>query len=205
MFAILVAIGTGIAASNACAQARTDPRQADQALNQGYQQVMRKLPPAGQKNLREAQRAWLNFVEKNTSAMRTAAEALGIPISRCQEMEVQEVEYRTEDFSFQSQPSSPDVVPGHLARVDADLNAVYQRCIALLPPPAQTSLREAQRAWIAYRDSNRAQGVEYVAGLTVRRADQLTDFYITGTLPAESKRSSNAGGRTPPDPFERAR
>jgi uncharacterized protein YecT (DUF1311 family) len=34
---------------------------ADKAMNAAYQRLMAKITPAGQKSLREAQRAWLSF------------------------------------------------------------------------------------------------------------------------------------------------
>ena len=40
-----------------------------------------------------------------------------------------------------------------LARRDRELNEVYGRLIAALEQPAQAQLREAERAWVAYRDA----------------------------------------------------
>jgi uncharacterized protein YecT (DUF1311 family) len=84
------------------------------------------------------------------------------------------------------------------------LNAVYARCLTTLPPEAKAALRDAQRAWVAYRDANQPFGVGFISGLTVRRADQLTDFYIKSTAAIVEKRPAKAEP-SPPDPFERAR
>jgi uncharacterized protein YecT (DUF1311 family) len=188
------------------AQAQTTAREADQELNTSYRAAMQELPSATKEKLRLAQRAWLAFVEKNSAAMRLAARALGISSARCEELEVKEVEKRAVDFSYSKESNEPEETKGHYQRVDADLNAVYERCLTTLSPEAKTALREAQRAWVVYRDANRPFGLEFLAGLTVRRADQLSDFYVESTTAALSV---NGGPKkaepSPPDPFERAR
>jgi uncharacterized protein YecT (DUF1311 family) len=186
------------------ARAQTTPREADQYLNTGYKAAMQQLPAATREKLRSAQRAWLAFVEKNSAAMRLAARGLGISSARCEELEVKEVENRTADFDYSKESNAPEEMKGHYQRVDADLNAVYQRCLAALSPEATAALREAQRAWVAYRDANRPFGIEFLAGLTVRRADQLSDFYIESTTAPLTVKRPKAEA-SPPNPFERAR
>ena len=180
------------------------PREADQDLNASYKAAMQGLAPAAREKLKIAQRTWLAFVEKNSAAIRLAARGPGISSKRCEEIEVKEVENRAMDFSYSKESNPPEEIKGHFQRVDADLNAVYGRCLATLPSEAQAALREAQRAWVAYRDANRAFGTEFLAGLTVRRADQLSDFYIESTTapPNVSRPKAEA---SPPNPFERAK
>jgi uncharacterized protein YecT (DUF1311 family) len=186
------------------ALAQSTPREADQYLNTSYKAAMQQLPAATREKLRNAQRAWLAFVEKNSAALRLAARGLGISSARCQELEVKEVENRTVDFDYSKESNAPEETKGHYQRVDADLNAVYARCLPTLSSEAQAALREAQRAWVTYRDANRAFGIEFLAGLTVRRADQLSDFYIESTTaPLNVKRPKVEA--SPPNPFERAR
>jgi uncharacterized protein YecT (DUF1311 family) len=181
------------------------PREADQELNASYQEAIRTLTPAAREKLRKAQRAWLTFVEKNSAAMRTAAQPLGIPSSRCQEVEVKEVVNRSMDFGSSNESNAGAQLKAHFQRVDADLNAVYERCLTLLSPAGKTALRDAQRAWIEYRDANGPFGLEFVAGLTVRRADQLTEFYVESTTALSSEKGPPKTEPSPPDPFERAR
>jgi uncharacterized protein YecT (DUF1311 family) len=181
------------------------PREADQELNASYQAAIRTLTPAAREKLRKAQRAWLAFVEKNTAAIRIAAPPLGISPSRCEGVEVREVINRSMDFASSSEAGGGEQLKAHLQRVDADLNAVYERCLALLSPEAKAALREAQRAWIEYRNANSAFGVGFVAGLTVRRADQLTQFYVESTTASTIAKGPPKTEPPPPDPFERAR
>ena len=180
------------------------PREADQDLNASYKATMQGLAPAAREKLKIAQRAWLAFVEKNSAAMRAAARGLGISSKRCEEIEVKEVENRAMDFHYSEESNAPEQIKDHYQRVDADLNAVYGRCLATLPAEAQAALREAQRAWVAYRDANRTFGTEFLAGLTVRRADQLTDFYIESTTALLNTKRPKAEA-SPPNPFERAK
>ena len=187
------------------AQSGMTPREADQELNASYQEAFRTLTPAAREKLRKAQRAWLTFVEKNTAAMRVAAQPLGITSSRCQEVEVKEVVKRSMDFGSSNESNAGEQLKAHFQRVDADLNAVYQRCLVLLSPAGQAALRDAQRAWINYRDANGPFGVEFLAGLTVRRADQLTEFYVESTTAPTIAKGPPKSEPAPPDPFERAR
>jgi uncharacterized protein YecT (DUF1311 family) len=185
----------------AFAQSGMTLREADQELNASYQEAIRTLTPAAREKLRKAQRAWLTFAEKNSAAMRTAAQPLGIPSSRCQEVEVKEVANRSMDFGSSNEANAGTQLKAHFQRVDADLNAVYERCLTLLSPAGKAALRDAQRAWIEYRDANAPFGVEFIAGLTVRRADQLTEFYVESTTAKGPPKTEPP----PPDPFERAR
>lgn len=187
------------------AQSRTTPREADQELNASYQEAIRTLAPAARDKLRKAQRAWLTFVEKNSAAMRTAAQPLEIPPSRCQEVEVKEVLNRSRDFGYLNESNADAQLKAHFQRVDADLNTVYERCLTLLPPAGKAALRDAQRAWIEYRDANAPLGLEFLSGLTVRRADQLTEFYVQSTSAPTLTKGPPKSEPPPPDPFERAR
>jgi uncharacterized protein YecT (DUF1311 family) len=198
---LLIAITAGLTS----AQAQTPARDADQNLNTNYKAAMQQLPAATKEKLRTAQRAWLAFVEKNSAAMKVAARALGISAARCEELEVKEVEKRAVDFDYSKESSAPEEIPGHYQRVDADLNAVYERCLTALSPEAKTALREAQRAWVAYRDANRPFGLEFLAGITVRRSDQLSDFYVGSTTAPATLNRPKKTDPNPPDPFERAR
>jgi uncharacterized protein YecT (DUF1311 family) len=189
----------------ASAQSGMTPREVDQDLNASYQAALRTLTPAAREKLRKAQRAWLVFVEKNSAALRIAARPLGISPSRCQQVELREVINRSMDFASSNDSSAGEQLKAHFQRVDADLNAVYQRCLALLSPEGKAALRDAQRAWIEYRDANGSFGGEFLAGLTVRRADQLTEFYVGSTIAPTVAKDPQKTEPAPPDPFERAR
>lgn len=182
------------------------PEQADRDLNVSYREAMNRLPPATREKLRNAQRAWLAFAEKNSVALRLAARSLAISSQVCQSTEVEEVEKRSIDFGYSQESTEPEEVPGRFEQVDAYLNTIYERCLYSLAPDAKAALREAQRAWLAYRTANRPFGINFVTGLTVRRADQLNDFYIptNRAAPISASRPVKAE-RSPPDPFERAR
>lgn len=50
---------------------------------------------------------------------------------------------------------------------DARLNSIYQQLIKTLPPKSKTKLRNAQRAWIKYRDKEVASSALQVEGGTL--------------------------------------
>ena len=47
-----------------------------------------------------------------------------------------------------------DCIGDETTRQDLRLNSAYAELMTLLPPPRKTQLREAQRAWIKYRDAH---------------------------------------------------
>jgi uncharacterized protein YecT (DUF1311 family) len=189
----------------AFSQSGMTPQEADRQLNASYQQAMRTLSPADRDRLRKAERAWAKFADKNLIAMRTAAQALGIPPKLCEQMQAREMLLRSVDFNYSNTSLAGQTADVDFFRIDNDLNKVYQRCAAVLPDKAKTTLREAQRAWIEYRDANRPFGTEFIAGLTSRRADQLTEFYISGMTSLSMPPVAPKARPSPPDPFERAR
>ncbi|CAI8798997.1 LprI domain-containing protein [Pseudomonas donghuensis] len=73
-----------------------------------------------------------------------------------------------------------------IKRQDSRLNSAYKKAMAALEGPQQTQLREAQRAWIKYRDANcnlyysltggtidQLNGAGCILGSTRDRADEL--------------------------------
>ena len=76
-----------------------------------------------------------------------------------------------------------------IKRQDSRLNSAYKKAMAGLEGPQQTQLREAQRAWIKYRDTNcklyysltggtidQLNGAGCVLDMTKARADELSSL-----------------------------
>lgn len=183
-----------------------------QYLNVAYEKASARLSPAGLEELRKAQRAWLSFNELNKIALRAAGHALGLPASRTQEFEGKEFGARSvqldELFSQLSQPPNP----GGLKQVDKDLNIVYQRCIHALPPAEVSYLRQAQRAWIIFRDANRKFGDQACIKIIYDRTWHLHHYYILASTPTVQPSQTPSeeyyfmqNNGTSLDPFERVR
>ena len=185
----------------------TEAQQADTQLNAQYQQLMQKLPPSAREQLRKAQRAWLLFAELNKAAMSAAAQKHGPLHSEFQRAEIDQVQTRTNELSdmLYHEDSGPDLA-GRLRRVDEELNVVYRRCIETLTPAEVSKLREAQRAWVAFRDASRPFGMEACLRITGHRTTELNDFYIRGgTSAIQATTTQEKPDPTVPDPFERAK
>src|SRR5438477_5104722 len=172
-------------------------QEADQALNKTYQQVMQKLAPKSRTQLRNAQRAWLVFVERDSAAVRAAAAKLGKTNEDCENFEVDGFEVRTGELSslLDSEPvyrsvtrwdektnyereMSKSELEALLPRLDGELNVIYQRCLHLLSEEEAARLRDAQRAWLAFRDASKPFGVNMVYYTTSHRIHQLSEFYV---------------------------
>jgi uncharacterized protein YecT (DUF1311 family) len=200
-----------------------DERVADQNLNKTYQDVMRKLPPKSRTQLRDAQRAWLTFMVQDCAAAGAAAPKLGKKDDDLAEFKVGEFERRTDelvalvdresstierwdDKAKQEHELSKSELEVFLRTLDPELNVVYERCLHLLPEQAAAPFRDAQRAWVAFKDATKPFGTYAVVQTTAFRIRQLSDFYVgyDETLNARNPEEQKLDP-TVPDPFERAR
>jgi uncharacterized protein YecT (DUF1311 family) len=199
------------------AQTRTsssvEAQSADKQLNESYQQLLHRLPAGAQAQVRKAQRAWLTFSELNNIAIRATAGRLGLPGAETERAEIEQMRTRTGELgSVSDRGDTPDLAE-RLQRADEQLNIVYKRCISTLPPPEVSKLREAQRAWVVFREASRPFGLDASLHITSHRTDQLHDFYIRSeTSPAQAHPQqivaptvADKADPTTPDPFERAR
>jgi uncharacterized protein YecT (DUF1311 family) len=206
-FVIALMQGSLVAQQRRAALSQT--QQADAELNRTYQQVMKTLSPPAKEQLRKAERAWLDFVVRNRAAFQATASRLGFSASQCEGFEAGEFFDRDRELSAMSssdQSANEEASP-HLARTDEELNVVYQRCLTSVSGADAERLRDAQRAWIAFRDANRSFGAHVLLIITSKRIEQLNDFYIgtppTAQPPSEPKLEKP--DPSVPDPFERAR
>jgi uncharacterized protein YecT (DUF1311 family) len=197
----------------ACAQAASQDdedrgpteQEARHEMEVSYRDLMRRLQPADRDKLQKGQQAWLKFVDKNSKAMAVAAPTLGISADDLREFEINELTQRTFPFPRSRFSSDGDYRKADFDGADKDLNAVYKRCIAAVTETAQAALRDAQRAWIEYRDAHRDAGVDFTTRLTLRRAEQLNQFYIRASIPATRVSKADKPPVDAADPFERAK
>ena len=192
----------------------SDVAQVDTELNQTYQQVMQMLPAPRREQLRKSERAWLTFTQLNKVAFQATASRLGLSQTEVQRTEVDQLRLRVREL--REMLSGGDSGPGTVARFrseDGQLNIVYQRCVVTLPAVEVMKLRDAQRAWLSFRDASQSLGADICWRITSDRIDQLNNLYIgpsessvkaspakTTASEPEDKRDSRI-----PDPFERAR
>jgi uncharacterized protein YecT (DUF1311 family) len=200
-----------------------DEQAADQTLNKTYQDVMRKLPPKSRTQLRDAQRAWLTFMVQDCAAAGAAAPKLGKKGDDLAEFKVDEFErrtnelvslldresgtiYRWDDKTKEEHELTKSELESFLRTMDPELNVVYERCLHLVPEEAAAQFRDAQRAWVAFKDANKPFGTYAVLQTTAFRIRQLSDFYVgyDETLNARNPEEEKLDP-TVPDPFERAR
>jgi uncharacterized protein YecT (DUF1311 family) len=184
-------------------------QQADYQLNKTYQQAIQQLKPGAREQLRNSQRAWLAFVEQNAIAFRSAAAKLGWTQDDCNAAMLREVQTRDGELSAFVYPedrttSSNAKIEELLPRLDAELNVVYQRCLHAVPGEQAAQLRQAQRAWITFRDASRALGTDFVYSILLHRIDRLNDFYSGPTKEVQPDWREKADASVP-DPFERVR
>lgn len=188
----------------------SEAEEADMELNQTYQQLIQMLPGPAREQLRKSERAWLTFTELNKDALQTTAGRLGLSSAEVARIEVDDIQLRVRELGEMLRARNSGA---RLEGGDRRLNAVYQQCIAVLPTAEATKLREAQRAWISFRDACRPLGADVCSRVTSDRTDQLTNFYLSSSRSSFQAGSPRATKPQPedksalgiPDPFEKAR
>ena len=183
----------------------TEFERADAELNGLYQQLRAQLSPERREGLRQAQRAWLAFLdvsERNLTLGRA--------------FRTEETQARCEQLRLLLQESATAGSRGaaQLRAADAELNEVYQNVVTSLTRAEQSSLREAQRAWLAFYVASQRDTPGIAATIAQQRTDQLRQIYLKGKTDEAASATPNTSeeyGRSPPvdpttpDPFERAR
>lgn len=128
-------------------------RQADQKLNQVYQQLRPQLSGSRQELLIDAQLAWIAFKDKKCeferNSIRGGLGSMGPVITYgCLQNITEE---RSADLESYSRGQIPQPNSRNYQEADRQLNLVYQRAISQVTPEL---LRAAQLAWIDFRDAN---------------------------------------------------
>ncbi len=138
---------------NACAA--LDYKQADKKLNQVYPQVRNKLSGSRREQLTSAQLAWIEFRDANCefeSSLFEGGSMAPMILSGCLARVTKQRTADLESYAIarQRQPNSRNYQAS-----DRLLNQVYQRLLPEVSSPArQRQLKDAELAWIAFRDAN---------------------------------------------------
>jgi uncharacterized protein YecT (DUF1311 family) len=194
-------------------------RNADLQLNEDYKTVLRALSKSGQERLRVAERAWLAFITKNEEAVAGMAGARSATTVFLLQLRLTEIRYRSAELRAMlgEQPAtlrSMSLVGG---QADVELNKVYQNCLGMLSHGHIQRLREAQRAWLDFRDkhiiassgtSRAPVAVPASTLLPLHRLTSLKAIYLDET-PVRAQvvqdKRNDAINSSIPDPFATAR
>jgi hypothetical protein len=117
--------------------ATTDAANVDAALNASYQALLAKLDPPGQQRLREAQRAWLSFRDKEC-AFRVRKSAAEAARSACvTELAQQRIETldreRVDDAAAASEANADAGVPCSRSVDKAIADTLVRQCMQVSP------------------------------------------------------------------------
>jgi uncharacterized protein YecT (DUF1311 family) len=153
-------------------------RQVDQQLNADYQFLMQRLSPQVRERFRQSERDWLVFRDLDNAAIRASRERLGLSKSQCENADIWQIVYRVQEFGIFANGSKTPADSYQIQRADDQLNEVYRQCIAALTSTQAAKLRQAQRAWITFRDGHRGFGLDLWLALIEHRTKQLNLFYV---------------------------
>ncbi|MGC3990842.1 MAG: lysozyme inhibitor LprI family protein [Chthoniobacteraceae bacterium] len=129
---------------------------ADAQLNSAYHEALNNLPPRQQELLRKAERAWIPFSDKLEAALNAMKDDQRLSDDVVQAAVLREVRNRAKHlqtfFGHDPRPEYP--MPTEWKRQDDFLGKGYSACMHRLSPDQQHLLRDAERAWIVYRDAD---------------------------------------------------
>lgn len=130
--------------------------QADAALTAAYKQALALYPHGSQETLRKAERAWINFSNKNEALINSLRKENLISEERDDQCQLAEVNIRAKHLrTFFCNSGVPYNNPQQALQFsELALTSAYKKAMAQLGPTDQELLRNAERAWIIYRDLN---------------------------------------------------
>jgi uncharacterized protein YecT (DUF1311 family) len=155
-------------------------QQSDQALNAVYKKIIAnaKLKPA----LTSGQRAWISYRDAHCNVVdNLQKKSRTVCLMETTDRRIQTLQkyYQTQDANVINE-NAPD-----FKTIDDQLNESYKQIIGKLVPAQAQNLREAQRAWLAFRDNDCAaqqkMGIKNQACLgiqTQHRLNELEALYL---------------------------
>jgi len=153
-------------------------RQVDQRLNTDYQIVLQRLSPEVRERFRQSERDWLAFRDLDKAALTASRGRLGLSKSNCDNADIWQIVYRVQEFGVFANGSATPADSYQIQKADDQLNEVYRQCISALTSSQASKLRQAQRAWITFRDAHRGFGLDLWLALIQHRTKQLDLFYV---------------------------
>lgn len=150
----------------------TDPfTKADADINHAYKQALTKFAPANKEMLRRAERAWIDFSNKQEAVLNALHRENLLTEDAVNTATIAEVNERTNHLKiFFGGNSVPYAQPYILQNVDQKLSQAYGECMRRLGEDDQFLLREAERSWITYRDADSASTMTAYGNQTVQIA-----------------------------------
>ena len=127
---------------------------ADAELTATYKQALTALNPGPQELLRKAERAWITFSDKNEAVLK-ALRSKGLMTQETEDSAtIAEVQTRSRHLQtfFVRIPRLAGNPQAEWQMQDQQLEKVYAECRNRLGQGDQILLRDAERAWIVYRD-----------------------------------------------------
>ena len=152
----------------------SDPvTKAGSELTAAYQQALARFAVPKKEVLRRAERAWIIFSDKHEALLGALRRENLLTQDAVYNAEMGEVSARTNHlraFYVTGNPM-PNTAKSVWEGQDQQLQKVYDECIRRLNGSDQRLLRDAERAWITYRDADAASaGFAYIWRQATRRA-----------------------------------
>jgi len=187
------------------------PGPSDQAganLTAAYKEALADYPHESQETLRKAERAWIDFSNKNEAFIDALQKEGLISDEKDDQFQAAEVNSRALQLrAFFCITGAPYDNPQQMLQLqEAQLTSIYQEFMTQLSGADQELLREAERTWIVYRDLNtnaEASAIHHSndpqTWITSSRA------WVTGARQSELAfilRSKTSSQTTPPADFD---
>jgi uncharacterized protein YecT (DUF1311 family) len=183
-------------------------KEADAELNNVYQTLARRLDPAEKTFLKNVQRAWITFKERDEELFSKLARDAD-DVDRISRYRAEATEKRSEDLQRLGAKANPsdrrDAEPATAQEADRMLNNIYKDCFVAAPQEVAPKLKEIEALWIEFRDLHRRldsalrNGTENDAVLRDLTMNRVVQFrhYVTVLLEKQLPVKENSADETP--------
>lgn len=191
-------VGLSLAAQDICQQQRY--KSIDARLNQTYKILRQQLNPKQAKALRQAQRLWLPYRDLHCE-QAIAEQQAHLQSSLKYRCLGQLSQQRVNALRRYQAPVQQSTRLNYM-QIDQRLNQLYQAQMKAFSQPQQQRLRQAQRAWLAFRDAECAAQQRLnitknncLARLTLKRNQQLQNPLLATNSANTAMREETLLGR----------
>jgi uncharacterized protein YecT (DUF1311 family) len=161
----------------------------DAEITSAYQSCLASFQGSSKEQLRIAQRAWIEFSNKDEAAAGLAGSRRGLTHDELVREAAKEVEARTQELrSFFTLPNQ-DIVACQrdYEAGERDLTTVYEQVLVTLARDEQEKLQEAERSWRDFQQKSANSHLADASGrapvwdrvvIGRRRTEELREFYL---------------------------
>lgn len=193
-FAVVLSLFPSLALAQQDQNAADSATDSDAVLTSTYKLALARFAPDKKEMLRRAERAWITFSNKEEAVLNGLRDEKLLSPDADDRATLAEVNARSNHLgAFFVNGSVPTADPSAWKIQDRELTNAYAECMRKFGGADQNLLREAERAWIAYRDADSASTMSAYGNQAIQIAAAT---HLTALRVAQLRALSNRGNES---------